>query len=91
MARTNKCEKFEMFYHVSFESVVREHHVYKGKWSPEKGERLLCQKDLREEAEEHDAHVIGVYKKERDDWPGEVGHAPIELSKLLSQFLGSDK
>ena len=45
MARTNKCEKFEMFYRVSFESVVRGHHGYKGKWSPEKGERLLCQKD----------------------------------------------
>ena len=59
-------------------------------WSPEKGERLLCQKDLREEAVEHDVHAIGVYKKKRDDWPGEVGHAPIELSKLLSQFLGSD-
>ena len=61
--------------------------MYKGKWSPEIGERLLCQKDLREEAREHDVHAIGVYKKNRETWPGEVGHVPIELLKLMSQFL----
>ena len=44
--------------------------------------------NLHKEAQEHDANAIGVYKKNRDDWP--VGLATIELSTLLSHFLGSD-
>ena len=60
------------------------------KWTPDKGEKLVCRKDEREEAREHDKHAVGVYKKDDTKTNSEVGHVPIELSKLLLQFLESD-
>ena len=90
MARTAPCESFVMFYRVSFESVARGHHIYKVKWTPDKGENLVCRKDEREEAREHGKHAIGVYKKDDTKTNSEVGHVPNELSKLLLQFLESD-
>ena len=51
-------------------------------------EILLCKKDNRQEALDHDEHAVGVYKFESDDAETMlVGHVPIELSMLLSRFL----
>ena len=54
--------KFEMFYSVYFETVIRGHHIYKSVWKPYDGEMLNCVKDKRGEAMEYDQNVIGVYR-----------------------------
>ena len=47
-----------------------------------RGELLTFKKDDRSEALELDKHAAGVYKNEPL-----VGHVPIELSRLIFQFL----
>ena len=48
--------------------------------------------DKRSEAAEYDENAIGVYIwGEEGKESGLVGHLPIELSKLLKQFLDADK
>ena len=46
--------KFEMFYNVDFETVIRGHHIYKSVWKPCDIEMLNCVKDKRDEAMEYD-------------------------------------
>ena len=65
-------------------SVRREHHVYKTECSPKPGERLVCRKDERKEAKEHDEYAVGTFIQESSKL---VGHVPIELSFLVFTFL----
>ena len=54
--------------------------------------KLKCEFDRRNEAVEYDENAIGVYLwGEEGKESGLVGHLPIELSKLLKQFLDADK
>ena len=49
------------------------------------GQNLICRTDTREEAIEHDKNAIGVFKS--GDQETLVGHLPIEISCLLTNFL----
>ena len=62
----------------------RGHHVYKTEWSPKLGERLLCRKDQRKEAKEHDEYAVGTFIQESSKL---VGYVLIELSFLMFTFL----
>ena len=91
MARTDAVD-FEMVYKLTFESVIRGHHVYKATWNPEVGEQLECQKDTRKEAKDYDEHTVGIFKiSSREGKKTIVGHAPIELSSLTDYFLKADE
>ena len=83
MARQTTYFKYEMYYKVEFNSVIRGHHVYKECWTPIMGETVLARKDTREEAIEYDKYAIGIFKKQEKL----VGHIPIELSQLIYHFL----
>ena len=68
------------------------HHVYKCVWTPVMDEKLECNKVTRAEAKEHDENAIGVYRitKQLDVANQKkifVGHVPIELSRLIKNFL----
>lgn len=78
-----------MYYRVSFETVIRGHHVYKQSWKPKINQVLHCEEDKRAEAKEYDTNAIGVYvTHERPDAENTLaGHVPIELSRLLTFFL----
>ena len=57
---------------------------------PEKGKKIDCHKDGRDEASMYDIHAIGVYKQEKGSTL--VGHVLIKYSTLLdNNFLNSDK
>ena len=73
---------FKFVYEVEFSSVIRGHHVYKGKWTPTLGESLTCRKDERNEANKHDEYAIGTYLHNQL-----VGHVAMELSYLVYTFL----
>ena len=83
MAKQTTCFKYEMYYKVEFNSVIRGHHVYNECWTPIMGETVLARKDTREEAIEYDKYAIGIFKKQEKL----VGHIPIELSQLIYHFL----
>ena len=51
---------WQMVYEIEFASVIRGHHVYKTEWSLKLGERLVCRKDERKEAKEHDEYTVGT-------------------------------
>ena len=53
-----------MVYEIEFASVIRGHHVYKTDWSPKLGKRLVCRKDKRKEAKEHDEYAVGTFIQE---------------------------
>ena len=91
MARALPVE-FKMNFKVEYETVIRGHHVYKCVWTPVMDEKLECNKDTRAEAKEHDENAIGVYRitKQLDVANQKkilVGHVPIELSRLMKNFL----
>ena len=55
-------------------------------------EWLVCKKDNRQEALEHDPNAVGVYKESSEDSSlAFVGHVPIELSTLVAGFLDASK
>ena len=83
------CDK-EMFYQVSFESVIRGHHVYKANWAPIMNEKLTGKEDDRDEAKANDRFAIGIFKPVAENLQL-VGHAPIELSALLFHFLNNEE
>lgn len=89
MARALSVE-FKMYFKVDFETVIRGHHVYKSVWTPAKGHELQCKQDTRAEAKEHDPNAIGVYLVSECDEKKLVGHVPIELSRLLKNFLDAN-
>ena len=78
-----------MYYRVSFETVIRGHHVCKQLWKPEINEILHCKEDKRAEAKVYDTNAIGVYvRHERPDAGNTLAsHVPIEPSRLLTLFL----
>lgn len=84
MARSSYTFTWQMVYEIEFASVIRGHHVYKAEWSPQLGERLVCRKDDRKEAKEHDEYAIGTFIQDSGKL---VGHVPIELSFLVFTFL----
>ena len=64
--------------------------LHKSVWTPVVDEMLECDMDTRAEAKEHDDNAVGVYrvKKELDEKKRAlVGHVPIELSRLMKNFL----
>ncbi len=71
-------------YEVEFSSVIRGHHVYKATWTPFIGESLVCRRDDRKEAKEHDEYAVGTYLEADNKL---VGHVPMELSFLIFTFL----
>ena len=94
MARAMPVE-FKMYFKVDFDTIIRGHHVYKSVWTPKTHEILECEKDTRAEAKEHDENAIGVYKpptgtKQPNSKKTLAGHVPIELSRLLKNFLGAN-
>ena len=65
--------------------------MYKTKWEPQIVEKLICGKDVRTEGIEHDKFCIGVYQRISQEERKLVGHVPIEISRLLYQFLEADE
>ena len=81
-----------VYYTLEFEAAIRGHHVYQPKWTPELDTKLKCEFDRRNEAVEYNENTIGIYLWGEEGKKSElVGHLPIELSKLLKQFLDADK
>ena len=79
-------------YKLDFEAAIHGHHIYQLKWTPELNLKLKCAIDTKDEAVEHDENAIGVYlwgKEGRES--GLVGYLPIEISKLMKQFLDVDE
>ena len=60
MARTSFNFSFDMCYEIKFKTAIRGHHVCKAVWTPRQEEWLVCKKDNRQEALEHDLNVVGV-------------------------------
>lgn len=88
MARQRRVE-FTMEYRIAFECVIRGHHIYKDTWNPVIGEILNCRSDPRVEAIQYDSNALGLYKEvERVEHL--VGHVPVEVSCLLTNFLNAD-
>ena len=91
MARTSGVE-FQIIYKLSFESVIRGHHVYKTTWTPKGNDELECHEDTRKEAKDYDGHAVGLFKTpSRGENKTLVGHVPIEISSLIDYFLKADK
>ena len=81
-----------MCYEIKFKTAVRGHHVYKAVWTTRQEEWLVCKKDNRQEASEHDPNAVGVYKESSENSSlALVGHVPIELSRLVADILGASK
>ena len=76
---------YEMNYKIEFQTAIRGHHIYKDTWVPSIGQNLICRTDTREEVIEYDKNAIGVFKS--GDKETLVGHLPIEISCLLTNFL----
>ena len=79
---------YEMNFKIEFQTAIRGHHVYKDAWAPHIGQKLICKTDTREEAIEYDKNAIGVFKS-TDEVTLLVGHLPIEISCLLTNFLNA--
>ena len=80
-----------MCYEIKLKTALRG-HLYKAVWTPRQEEWLVCKKDNRQEALEHDSNAVGVYKESSEDSSlASVGHVPIELSRLVAGFLGASK
>ena len=73
-------------------AAIRGHYTYQSKWTQKLNLKLKCAIDTRDEAVEHDESAIGVYLLGKEGRQTRlVGHLPIEISKLMKQFLGADK
>ena len=83
-----------MVYEIEFASVISRHHVYKTEWSPKLGERLVCRKDERKEAKEHDEMLLEHSFKRVASWldmyplnfPSSCLHF-YELMKIIMQVV----
>ena len=69
-----------MCYEIKFKTAIQGHHVYvyKTVWTPRQEVWLVCKKDNRQEALEHDPNAIRVHKECLDISLGLVGHVLIE-------------
>lgn len=72
----------ELDFCLTYESVVRGHHIYKHIWTPLLGEVLSL---LVEEENEYDRYAIAVMKEDSI-----VGHVPQSLSKIFHFFIRHD-
>ena len=81
--------KFSMSYKISFSTNIHRHNVYKSGWKAEKGEKLDCRKDDRDEASKFDNHVTAVYKQEKNSTL--VGRVPKDCLTLVDNFLNIDQ
>ena len=72
-----------MVYEIELASEIRSRYVYKTKWSPKLGERLVFRKDELKEAIEHDEYAVGTFIQDNSNL---VGHVLIELSFLMFTF-----
>ena len=79
---------YKMNFKIEFQTAIRGHHIYKDAWAPHIGQKLICKTDTREEAIEYDQNAIGVFKS-TDEVTLLVGHLPIEISCLLTNFLNA--
>ena len=86
-ARDDECCEFRIMHQIKFKSHILGHHVYKNAWSLCKGETLTVQPDNRDEAQENDEYVVGIYKKNNYGSKELVGPAPVEFPGLLYHFL----
>ena len=94
MARAIEKRNFEMYHRVKFQSIIRDHHVYKSIWSPYAGETLMAYPDDRPEALEYDKFAAGIYKikekeKDMEEQKELFGHVPVELLSLIYHFLNA--
>ena len=88
MAKTiQQC--FDLYFEINFQTVIRGHHVYKIIWTPLTAQVLIAKRDERREPLDYDKYSIGIFKRSEEDTTTltPVGHVPVELSKLLNQFL----
>ena len=76
-----------MHHKIEFKTAIRGHHIYEDTWVPCLGQDLMCRTNTREEAMEYDNHAIDIYKSENSK--SLVGHLPMELSCLLTNFLNA--
>ena len=85
MARTSHSFSFDTCYEIKLKTAIQGHQVYKAMWIPCPEEWLVCKKDSRQEALEHDPNAIGVYKEcSEDSSLTLVGHVLIELSRPVA-------
>ena len=93
MARTYVVKNFELSFEINFRTIIRGHHVYKNIWTSSLGQVLKAKPDERKEAMGYDKYSIGVFKQSEEDDSQLilVGHAPVELSRILNQYLKADE
>ena len=84
MMRQTTFYKYDMYYKIEFNLVIRGHHVYKRCSTPIMGETVLAKKDTQEAVLEYDKYVIGIFKEKEEEL---VVHIPIKLSQLIYHFL----
>ena len=84
----NSKKVIENYFFLKLETFSRRKTQAKTEWSPKLGEGLVCRKDERKEAKEHDEYVVATFIQECSK---PVGHVPIELSFLLFTFLRAHK
>ena len=83
---------FDLSFEIYFNTIIRGHHVYKSIWTSSIRQILLAQPDVRKEALDYDKYAVGVFKRHVEDFSqlDLVGQEPVDLSRLLSQFLKAD-
>ena len=67
MGRQTIFYKYDMYYKIEFNSVIRGHHVYKRCWTPIMGETVLARKGTQEEALEYDKYAIGISNEQEEE------------------------
>ena len=87
LASDDECYKFRFMHQIKFQSLIRGHHVYKNVWSPYKWKTLTTKPDNRDEAQENNKYTVGIYQKNDDGSKELVGHAAVELLRLLYHIL----
>ena len=81
-----------MCYEIKFKTAIRGHRVCEVLWTPRQEEWLVCKKDNRQEASEHDSNAAGAHKGcSENSSLALVGHVPITLSRLVAGLLGASK
>ena len=90
MARTYHRVNYELLHATKFSTVIRGHHVYNTIWSAVVGEILMVKPDTLNEALQYDRFSMGVFKISENSEEMLVGHAPMEISSLLSHFFNKD-
>ena len=89
MSRKNIVKDFDLPFEINFKTIIRGHHVYRIIWTSSIGQVLQAQPDKRKEAVNYDKCAVVIFKRYEEDISklSLVGQVPVELSKLLNQFL----